>query len=150
MRMRLLLLTSVALMSLALAKPASAQGPAPVPLETFIKEVAYLWSGNDARALVELMPAEARVLFDTGRGTESVQLRNVAAALRALFSDRESVSVRLMRVAVTQRDSPQRGFGELAWSFRARGAPSQQASSIYVGVVWTDEGWRISELRLIP
>lgn len=144
------ILVFTALLSLALAKPACAQRSASVPLETFIREVAYLWSGNDARALVELMPEEARVLFDTGRGTETVQLRNVAAALRALFSERESVSVRMMRVAVTQTSAPQRGFGELAWSFRARGAPSAQASSIYVGVVWTDEGWRIAELRLIP
>jgi len=136
------------LLSAALgAPPASAQRAA--PLDQFIKEVAYHWSGNDVRAIAELMPEEAQVLLDTGRGTEAVDTRHAAAALRSLFADRESVGARPLRVTMAG-GRPQRGFGEIAWSYRGRGVSSAQTRSVYVGVVWTEDGWRISELRLMP
>jgi hypothetical protein len=143
------LLLGMLLLSLAGVPPAAAQRPGATPLGDFIKEVAYLWSGGDARALAELMPAEAQVLLDTGRGMEAVETRHAAAALRELFAGRESVSVRPVRVTVAG-SRPPRGFGELAWSFRNRGAPGAQTGSVYVGVIWSDAGWRISELRLMP
>jgi hypothetical protein len=146
---RLALLLGTLALSLLGPGRASAQRVAGAPLEGFIKEVAYLWSGGDARALAELMPSEAQVLLDTGRGTEAVETRHAAAALRELFAGRESVSVRAVRVTVAG-SRPPRGFGELAWSFRSRGAPGSQTGSVYVGVIWSDEGWRISELRLMP
>lgn len=139
----------LALLALALATiagPASAQQTAPI--EGFIKEVAYLWSGGDARGLADLMPGEAQVLIDTGQGMEAVESRHAAAALRALFSDRESLAVRPVRATVAG-SRPPRGFGQLVWSFRSRGSPAPQSSSIFVGVIWSDEGWRISELRLM-
>jgi hypothetical protein len=119
-----------------------------VPLDTFIREVAYLWSGSDARSLAELIPEDAQILLDTGSGMEVVQARHAAAALRALFNERRSVSVRPARIAVTAAQ-PQRGFGELTWSFRGRGASTPQISSVFVGAVWRDDGWRITELRLM-
>ena len=134
---------------LVAASPASAQQAASAPLDRFIKEVAYLWSGSDVRALADLMPRETQVLLDTGRGIEAVDARHAAAALRSLFSDRESVSVRPMRVTLAS-SRPPRGFGELAWSFRGRTTSSSETRSVYVGAVWSDEGWRISELRLMP
>ena len=129
------------------AAPAAAQRVA--PLEQFIKEVAYHWSGNDARSIAEYFQQDAQVILDTGRGTEAVDARHAAAALRSLFAERESVAVRPMRVTMAGARPP-RGFGELAWSYRGRGISTAQMYSIYIGVVWTDEGWRISELRLIP
>ena len=120
----------------------------PAPLESFIKEVAYLWSGSDARGLAELMPEEARVLLDTGNGMEPVEARHAAAALRALFSQRQGLSVRPARITVSGTRPP-RGFGLLTWSFRSRGTPGAETGEVYVGAVWSDEGWRISELRLM-
>ena len=135
------------LFSFLLVGPAAAQGAA-APLDGFIKEVAYLRGGSDARGLATLMPEEARMLLDTGQGMETVEGRHAAAALRALFSDRQSISVRPVRITIAGA-RPARGFGVLAWAFRGRGAPAPQTSSVYVGAVWTDEGWRISELRLM-
>ena len=133
------------LLSLLLVQPAAAQRAA-APLEDFIKEVAYLWSGSDARGLADLMPEEARVLLDTGGGMETVEARHAAAALRALFAERQSVSVRPARITVAGT-RPARGFGLLTWSFRSRGSPSTESGSVYVGAVWSEDGWRISELR---
>ena len=138
---------------LALALSLFAAGPlgaqrAPAPLDGFIREVAYLWSGSDARGLAELMPGEARVLLDTGNGTEPVEARHAAAALRALFSERQGLSVRPARITVSGTRPP-RGFGLLTWSFRSRSSPGAETGEVYVGAVWSDEGWRISELRLM-
>ena len=135
------------LAALLAARPATAQRP-PAPLDSFIREVAYLWSGADVRRLEELMPDGAELLLDTGDGMEAVQPRHAAAALRALFSGRQSISVRPVRITMAGSRPPQ-GFGELTWSFRSRGSPTAQTSSVYVGVVWSDEGWRITELRLM-
>jgi len=140
-------LTFALLVSLFTAGPAAAQR-APTPLDGFIKEVAYLWSGSDARGLADLMPEEARVLLDTGGGMETVEARHAAAALRALFAERQSVSVRPARITVAGT-RPARGFGLLTWSFRSRGSPSTESGSVYVGAVWSEDGWRISELRLM-
>lgn len=140
-------LLALVLFGLFTATPATAQRVA--PLDQFIKEVAYLWSGGDARAIAEYFPEDAQVLLDTGRGTEAIDARHAAAALRSLFAERESVAVRPMRVTMAG-SRPPRGFGELSWSYRGRGMSTAQTYSIYVGVVWTDEGWRISELRLMP
>ena len=146
MRPLLRLLTALAALLLAVA-PAPAQAPA--PLEQFVRRVAYLWEAKDVDALVDLMDGSDPVLLDAGRGSESVNPRHAAAARRALFSDRESVSVRPVRVTLSG-GQPQRGFGELNWGFRARGAPGGQSRSVYVGAVWNGRGWRISELRLMP
>ncbi|MBW3630356.1 MAG: hypothetical protein KY464_13805 [Gemmatimonadetes bacterium] len=146
MKLRSTLLIAM-LVSPLLAAPAGAQR-APAPLDGFIKEVAYLWSGGDARGLAELVPEDARVLLDTGGGMETVEGRHAAAALRALFSERQSLSVRPARITVAGTRPP-RGFGVLSWAFRSRGGPAAQSGSVYVGAVWTEDGWRISELRLM-
>lgn len=138
----------LALLLLALS-PRAADAQRPAPLESFIREVAYLWSGGEAAAIAGLMPGHTTLVVDPARGPEAVDARHAAAALRSLFSDRESVAVRPVRVTMAG-GRPPRGFGELAWSFRPRGASSAQTRSVYVGVVWTEDGWRISELRLLP
>lgn len=132
---------------LAAAGPASAQSPA--PLEQFVRRVAYLWEARDVDNLVDLVSDTEAVLLDRGSGSERVNGRHAAAALRALFSDRESISVRPARAAVSG-GQPVRGFGELTWVYRARGVPGERTVSVYVGAVWDSGRWRIRELRLLP
>lgn len=136
-----------ALALLLAAAPVAAQGGP--PLEHFVQQVGRHWNGGDADALADLMPDGGQVMLDTGRGTEAVNPRHAAAALRALFSERQTVSVRPVRATVAG-GSPQRGFGELSWAFRTRGASAAQTRSVYVGAVLGPRGWRISELRLMP
>lgn len=137
---------AVALLS---AVPARAQQRPPVQLEEFVQQVAWLWNMGDVAALVDLLPLRDRIVLDTGSGTETVQPRHAAAALRALFDARESSAARAVRVTLAGGDPP-RGFGELAWSFRTRGAPTSQTRSVFVGAVWQGDAWRINEVRLMP
>ena len=128
---------------------APATGQAPAPIEDFVRRVSYLWEAKDVDNLVDLVTDSEPVVLDRGSGSERVNSRHAAAALRALFSDLESVSVRPVK-ATLAGGQPVRGFGELTWVYRARGAPGEQTRSVYVGTVWDGRRWRISELRLLP
>jgi hypothetical protein len=129
-----------------LVAPASAQDR---PIEEFIQRVGQLWSAGDAAGLVALTPSRGPIVLDTGGGIESVNSRHAGAALRALFSEHTTVAARPVRVTLAG-GSPPRGFGELSWRFRARNGPSVQTRSVYVGAVWEDGAWRITELRMMP
>lgn len=134
---------------IAAAGPVRAQEPPRQPLEEFVQQVAWLWNMGDVAALVDLLPLRHRVVLDTGEGTETVSPRHAAAALRALFDARETDDAHAIRVTLAGGDPP-RGFGQLVWSFRTRGAPTSQARSVYVGAVWQESAWRIGELRIMP
>jgi hypothetical protein len=121
----------------------------PAPLEGFVATVARLWQRGDAGGLVELAPADGRILLDLGRdGSGAVEGRHVTAALRDLFGGRETVSARPTQVTIAGGE-PLRGFGQLAWVSRSRGVTDAQTSTVYVGAVWERGGWRIRELRIL-
>jgi hypothetical protein len=119
------------------------------PLEPFIARVAQLWAEGRADALVELAPADGRMVLDLGgQGAGPVAGRNAAAALRDLFSGRHTVSTRAIRVTLSG-GQPLSGFGEVAWVSRSRGTTVPRNSTVYVGVAWEDGEWRIRELRIL-
>jgi hypothetical protein len=128
---------------------APALGAQDRPIEEFVQQFGRLWIAGDVSGIAALAPGRSPVLIDAGRGMETVQSRHVGAALRSLFSDRETIGVRTVRVTLAG-GSPPRGFGELSWSFRPRGAPSSQTRTVYVGASWEDGAWRLAELRLMP
>ncbi len=138
-----LLLSGTAL--LLTAAPAHAQDR---PIEELVQRVGQMWSAGDVSGLMELVPARGSLLLDTGSGTESVNRRHAAAALRVLFSERDTRIVRPVRVTLAG-GSPPRGFGELNWSFRQRGAPAPQSRTVYVGASWENGEWRVTELRVM-
>jgi hypothetical protein len=140
----------LAALCLASASPLRAQDAVvDVPLQEFVQQVAKLWQAGNVDMLVELFPAEDQLTLDTGSGIETANSRHAAAALRALFAQRESVGTRAVRVTLAS-PSPPRGFGELTWTFRIRGAPGQESRSVYVATVREPRGWRITELRIMP
>jgi len=118
-------------------------------LESFVQRVVGLWSSSDVTALVDLLPSDNRVVLDTGSGIENANGRHAAAALRALFSESETLDTRAVRVTVAST-RPARGFGELDWTYRARGSRSELSRSVYIAAAWEDDAWRITELRLMP
>lgn len=148
MRKRIAIFLFAAVACFAAPKPASGQGAPGVPLEDFIQQVAWLWNMGDVAALVDLLQAQDRVVLDTGSGTEAVQPRHAAAALRALFDSRQTGGARAVRATIAGGDPP-RGFGELSWSFRSRNAPTSETRSVFVGAVWQGDAWRINELRVM-
>ena len=136
------------LIALAAAAP-SALAQSPAPIEDFVRRVGYLWEAKDVDNLVDMVTEAEPVLFDRGSGMERVNGRHAAAALRSLFSDLESISVRPSK-ATLAGGQPVRGFGELVWVYRDRRGPGEQTRSVYIGTVWDGRRWRISELRLLP
>jgi hypothetical protein len=72
----------------------------------------------------------------------------VAAALRELFRDRTTVSVRPTQVTIAG-GQPLSGFGQLSWVSRPRGVSDNESTSVYVGAVWENGGWKVRELRVL-
>lgn len=145
---RRVLLVLAALLLWVPAGPLRAQEGG-APLEAFIARVARLWEAESASALAELAPRSGRILLQVGGESRGeVGERHAAAALRALFADRESVSIRPARVAMAG-GAPAQGFGELTWVSRSRGVTTSETSTVYVGAVREAGGWRIRELRVL-
>ena len=118
-------------------------------LEGFVGSVARLWAAGDAGGIAGLAPADGRIVLDLGTGDAgAVEARHAAAALRDLFRDRTTLSVRAAQVTVAGGE-PLRGFGELAWTSRPRGVTDTESTTVYVGAVWEPGGWRIRELRVL-
>ncbi len=137
------------LLLLALLCSTTATAQTAPPLETFVATVARHWAAGDASALVELAPSDGRILLalpDVDAG--AVQERHVAAALRDLFRDQETVSARPTQVKRSEGD-PLRGFGELSWVSRPRGVTRPVTATVYVGAVYERNAWRIRELRVL-
>ena len=140
----------ILLCTLALLAPRAlaAQGRV-APLDGFVAQVARLWQAGDASGIAALAPRDGRIVLDLGgEQAEAVEARHAAAALRDLFRDRTTLSVRAAQVEVAGGE-PLRGFGELAWAARARGVSDTESTTVYVGAVWEREGWRIRELRVL-
>ena len=149
MRRALLVLLALPLLLLA-PRGAGAQDRGDARLEGFVAQVTRLWEAEDAAGLAALTPSGGRMVLEVGgEAAGPVPERHAAAALRALFADRESVSIRPTRITVSG-GQPLQGFGELAWVSRSRGVTVPQTSTVYVGVVWEGGGWRIRELRVLP
>ena len=111
--------------------------------------VARMWAAGDAGGITALAPGDGRILLDLGNGqTGSVEARHVAAALRELFRDRTTVSVRPTQVTIAGGE-PLSGFGQLSWVSRPRGVSDNESTSVYVGAVWENGGWKVRELRVL-
>ncbi len=129
-------------------RPDPAAARAEAELAAFVADAARLWAAGDAAAIAALLAAEGGVLLDPGVDAPSTQQRHAAAALRALFAAHESLTARVAATALAATDPP-RGFGELVWTFRVRGAPGEQTRSVYVATRREGGDWRITELRLL-
>jgi hypothetical protein len=137
------------LLALLAPRPSAAQQGNASSLSAFVGTVARLWAAGEADALVELAPRDGRMLLDlAGEGPGEVQPRNAAAALRRLFGQRETVTVRPTGATVSG-GTPLRGFGELTWVARPRGVSESTSSVVYIGAVWENDAWRIRELRVL-
>jgi len=146
MRNRLLLLLTC---TLALLAPRALAAQRPAPLEGFVASVARMWAAGDAGGITGLAPADGRIVLDLGNGEAgSVEARHVAAALRELFRDRTTVSVRPTAVTISGGE-PLSGFGQLSWVSRPRGVSDNESTSVYVGAVWENGGWKVRELRVL-
>lgn len=150
MTMRVLRVLALALLLAAPGTALRAQGGGEPRLEGFVARVARLWEAEDADGLARLAPSGGRMVLEVaGEGAGPVPERHAAAALRSLFAERETVSIRPARVTMAGGE-PLQGFGELAWLSRSRGVSAARATTVYVGVVLEGGEWRVRELRVLP
>jgi hypothetical protein len=140
---------AAALLLCLMAAPLHAQRGGDATLEALAGQLARFWAGGEAERVAEMIGPDGRVMLDLGAPRAGVQERHVAAALRALFAERESVAARPHRV-VNSGGTPPRGFVELAWTSRARGTTAPRTTTVYVGAVLHGDEWRIRELRVLP
>lgn len=129
---------------LLVAVPAHAQD-----LDAAMQRVARMWERSDVRGLTASASSSGFSLeFDSNR-SGPVASRQAAAALRRLFEDQQTVSVK-PGVTRVVGGRPQRAFGELEWITRPRGTTIPERRTVFVALVREDQGWRITEIRVMP
>lgn len=136
-------LALAAALSLATAAPAPAQELQPV-----LQRVAAAWHNGDAGALAALGASTGISLDVDGSTVGPLGRRQVAAVLRRVFDDRESVSA-APRVSRTVGGQPARAFGEITWTIRARGTTIPERATLFVAFIREGDAWRITEIRLM-
>jgi hypothetical protein len=131
------------LLLLGLAAPAGGQ-----ELGNVVDRVAASWSRGDASGIVAHAARTGISLDVDGERVGPIAARQAAAVLRRVFDQRESVRASAGRARVVG-GSPEKGFGEIAWTSRARGTTIPERATVVLAFVREDGHWRITEIRLM-
>lgn len=126
------------------AAPAQAQR-----LDQTMARVAAMWARGDVRGLTRHAAASGFALRLDASPSGPVGSRQAAAALRRLFEDGETLSVR-PGIAKVVGGEPTRAFGELEWITRPRGTTIPERRTVFVALVREGDGWRVTEIRVMP
>jgi hypothetical protein len=117
-------------------------------LRPLLERVATAWHRGDV-GRISALSARAGVSLDVdGRSVGPLGTRQTAAVLRRLFEDRESVGTSVHTIREVGGE-PTRAFGEITWSTRARGTTIPERATIFVALVREENGWRVTEIRLL-
>jgi hypothetical protein len=128
---------------LAFAAPVTGQ-----PLEPTTRRLAQAWQRGDHGSIGSLAVRSGLSLDVDGQKVGPLQARQAAMALRRVFEQRETVSASIGRAREVEGD-PRRAFVEIAWVTKARGTTIPEKAQVFLGLVLTNDGWRITEIRLI-
>ncbi len=112
--------------------------------------VGNAWSEGDAAAIAALSSAEG-IAFDLDLEDESVAPvaePRAAAMLRRLLRKHRTLDVEFEMVQVVGGE-PARGFGTLTWNFRTEGTTATRSRIIFLAAIEQDDGWRLTEIRLL-
>lgn len=113
-----------------------------------VDDVARSWSRADAGAIAA-GAARAGIAIEIGGDKHGpLNARQVSAVLRRLFDERETVQVSAGMAKVVE-GSPDRAFGDLVWTARARGTTQPQRSTVFLAFVLEGERWRLTEIRVL-
>jgi hypothetical protein len=141
--MRVLAMAGAVLLTAPLAAEAQAS------LETVASSFARHWATGDLEQLTpSFLPDGIRVEMG-GKASGVVSVRQAAAGLKGLHAEHDTRSARVDRVTEVG-GSPRRGFAEIAWSAAPSGTSEYREYVLFVGFLMEDEGWRVSEVRVIP
>jgi len=117
-------------------------------LTEVLDQVAALWANNDAHGLARFAAKRGVSLDIDGRPMGPLGERQLAAVLRKLFDERETLQVRRM-VSKIVGGNPTGGFGEINWIMRARGTTIPERTTVFVAFTLQDERWRITQIRFV-
>lgn len=138
-----------AVLVLAAVLAASAPvAPGQATLEGAARRVAELWAGEDAAGLGAMLRPGGVALSLGERSYQALEARQAVAALRDLFSRHRSERVGVERLSAVE-GLPARGFVELAWERVPEGTTEVTRSMVFVGLELADDGWTITEIRIL-
>lgn len=117
-------------------------------LDRVIDRLAAAWAQADAATLAAQSARKGVSIDLDGEPVGPLTPRQAAAVLRKVFMGRttKTLSTGLSR---TVGGEPPRAFGELAWTARAQGTSIPEKSTIFLAFVWEEDGWRITQIRLL-
>ncbi|MFP3949062.1 MAG: hypothetical protein ACLFWG_10060 [Longimicrobiales bacterium] len=111
--------------------------------------VAGHWARGDATGMAELLSPRGIGFHTATEGQAALDPRKALAALDDLFDRRPSVGSTVVRVSLASGASD-RGSAELAWDALAQGTSEVIRRTVFLGFSWSDAGWRIYEIRILP
>lgn len=117
-------------------------------LAEVLDRVAALWASNDAHGLARFAAKGGVSLDIDGRPMGPLGERQVAAVLRKVFDERETLQVRRMVTKIVG-GKPTGGFGEISWVMRAKGTTIPERTTVFVAFTLQDERWRITQIRFV-
>ena len=116
-------------------------------VESVMDQFTSYWASGDASAIAGLA-AENGITLDLDRKHSGpLRERQVAAVLRNLFEQRETIQVRRLAPQIVGGQPP-RAFGEVTWMMQPRGTTIPEKVTVFVAWILQKDRWRITEIRL--
>lgn len=114
-----------------------------------VEDLTRAWArGNAEGVAAHFAPGGVSLKLD-GPVRASVAPRQASAALREFFRSYEGGGIRLVRAAPLV-GTPDRGFAEILWAAPVSGTSQSVQRSLFLGLFFDGELWRVDELRLLP
>jgi hypothetical protein len=143
-----LLLPVLALLVGVVHLPAQ-QRPQGAELAVAVEGLARAWARGNADGVAAHFSRGGVSLKLDGPVRTSVAPRQASAALRDFFRAFDGGEIRVVRAAPLAGTSD-RGFAEIRWSAPVTGTGQPIQRSLFLGLVFDGERWRVDELRLLP
>ena len=114
-----------------------------------VEDLTRAWARGNAEGVAAHFAPEGVSLKLDGPVRASVAPRQASAALREFFRSHEGGGIRLVRAAPLV-GTPDRGFAEILWAAPVSGTSQSVQRSLFLGLFFDGELWRVDELRLLP
>jgi hypothetical protein len=119
------------------------------PLEEEALRFARAWVDGDLGQLESMLAPEGARLHLQGELYAEVDPRRAVAALRGFLGKYAGGEVEVMRTSRSAGEST-RGFAELQWRTQIEGTGESAVFTLFVGFALEEEGWRVTEIRILP
>lgn len=148
MRRPLVAAALAALLAMAAAPSVGAGIAAQNDLSSVLHTLVSLWERGDATAIAAFGAGRGIELEIHGEPLGRVSGRKGAAALRHIFANQETVSVRANQVSLVS-GTDNAAFAELTWIVRPRGSALPTRTTVFLGLVREGRSWRVSQVRVL-